>query len=115
MIKSKRVRRTRSEPWLSGKPASWGHVGAMAGPVLVALSLFTRIGPRGLLWLQGKGGSTIQTPLGRFICGIILVVGTFAGALLGFALEARYRPEAPGAEPKGDAPREHLWDRELDG
>jgi hypothetical protein len=105
----------RSGPWLSGEPARWAYIGAIAGPALAALSLLTRIGPRGLLWLEGKGGSTIQTPLGRIISAIILVVGTLAGALLGFALEARYRSEALGAEPKSDARPGHLWDRDLDG
>jgi hypothetical protein len=82
---------------LSGELARWAYIGAIAGPVLAALSLFTRIGARGLLWLEGKGGSTIQTPLGWIISAIILMVGTLAGALLGFALEARYQSEAPGA------------------
>ena len=105
----------RSESSLSEKPASYAFVGSLTGPVLGLLFTFARIGPAGLIWWQGKGGETILTPLGRIIVSIIIVVGAFAGALCGWAFDARYRPEIAAAKPKSDAPQEHLWDRELDG
>ena len=115
MVRSRPSSPERSEPSLLRRPATWGEVGTMAGPLLAAVSLLIRIGPKGLLWLEGKGGSTIQTPLGMIISAIILAVGTVAGALLGFVLEARYQPEVPGSKPKSEARPEHMWDRELDG
>jgi hypothetical protein len=105
----------RSGPSLGGKPASYGFVGALAGPVLGILFTLARIGPAGLIWWQGKGGETILTALGQIIVGIIIVVGAVVGALCGWAFDARYRPEIAAAKPKSGASQEHLWDRELDG
>ena len=104
-----------SKPSPSRKLASWAFVGALAGPVLGILFSFTRIGPLGFLWFEGKGGETIQTPVGRLIESVIWIVGSLVGTLFALAVEARYRPEARIAKPKSDPPQEHLWDRELDG
>ena len=104
-----------SKPSPSRKLASWAFVGALAGPVLGILFSFTRIGPPGFLWFEGKGGETIQTPLGRLIESVIWIVGSWVGALLALAVEGMYRPEARIAKPTSDPPQEHLWDRELDG
>lgn len=105
----------RSKPSLSGKPATYACVGALAGPVLGLLFTFARIGPAGLIWWQGKGGETILTPLGRIFCSIIFAMGALAGALCGLAWQARHRPRRRAAKLESDAPEEHLWDRELDG
>jgi hypothetical protein len=104
-----------SEAPPSGKRPSWAFVGALAGPVLGILFSFSRIGPSGLVWFEGKGGGTIQTPLGQIIESIVFVVGSWVGVLFALALEAKYRPDARAARPKSDAPKEDLWDRELDG
>ena len=83
----------------------WAFVGALLGPALGILFSFSRIGPPGLIWWQGKGGETIQTPLGRGILSVTVVVGAFASAFLALVLEARYRHEARAVKPKGDAPQ----------
>jgi hypothetical protein len=115
MVGSKGLASGLLKPSPSRRPANWAFVGALAGPILGILFSFTRIGPLGFLWFEGKGGETIQTPQGRLIESVIWILGSWVGALFALAVEARYRPEARIAKPKSDPSQEHLWDRELDG
>jgi hypothetical protein len=115
MVGSKSLDPGLSKRSPSTKLASWAFVGALVGPILGILFSFTRIGPPGFLWFEGKGGETIQTPLGRLIESVIWIVGSWVGALFALAVEARSRPEARIAKPQSDPPQEHLWDCELDG
>lgn len=105
----------RSGPSLDEKPVSVAFVGALAGPFLGILFLVARIGPAGLIWWEGKGGETIPTSLGRITACLIIVLGAWTGALCALVLEARYRPGIAAAKLKHQAPKEHLWDHELDG
>jgi hypothetical protein len=106
--------------WLStssrtaGRPSS-AFIGALAGPILAVLFSFIRIGPPGFIWWEGKGGETIQTPLGRIILSIIFVSGAYAGCLCGWALDTWYRPRIATAKRGSDAGQGRLWDREIDG
>jgi hypothetical protein len=97
----------------SGERASSAFLGALAGPALALMFIWARIGPAGLIWWQGKGGETILTPWGRMICCILFAIGGIGGALCGWASDARCRFRLT-AKLKTDAPKEHLWDRELD-
>ena len=78
MVGSKGLNPGLSKPSPSRKLASWAFVGALAGPVIAFLFSFTRIGPPGFLWFEGKGGETFQTPLGRLI-EVIWIVGSWLG------------------------------------
>ena len=60
----------------------------MGGPFLGLLFWTARIGPSGLLWFEGKGGETIQTPLGRTVVAVLFAAGAVVGALLGWAFDA---------------------------
>ena len=109
----------RSKLSLSRGPESYAFIlGLLAGLVpallFILVFIFARIGPRGFLWWEGKGGETIPTPLARIIAIAIFAVGAFGGAICAFVLEVRWRPETLAARPKSEAQREHLWDRELD-
>lgn len=104
----------RSTPSTTQRPTSRAFVGTLAGPLLAFLLMFTRIGPPGFLWSEGKDGP-IETPLGRTIIWIILIVGAIAGSLCGIAFDAWGRPTITAAKLKRVAPQEHLWDHELDG
>jgi hypothetical protein len=106
---------SRADYSLEGEPVSNAWVGAMAGPLLGLLFSFTRIGPAGLIWWEGKGGETILTPLGRTIGVTLVIAGAIAGSLCGMAFDVWGRPGIAGAKPKRNAPQEHLWDRQLDG
>jgi hypothetical protein len=86
----------------------------LAGPLLGLLFTYARVGPAGLIWLQGKGDETFLTTLGKIIVSVIVVVGAFAGGLCELALEARWRSQAPAVKRKCEAQQDHLWDRELD-
>ena len=115
MDASKSFDAARSETSPSEKQASYAFVGSLAGPAVGLLFTFARIGPAGIIWWQGKGGETILTPTGRIIVCIVIVAGAFAGALCGWAFDARYRPDIAAVKPKRHAPQAHLWDRDLDG
>jgi hypothetical protein len=57
----------RSKPSLSRGPESYAFiVGLLAGLVpallFILVFIFARIGPRGFLWWEGKGGETVPTP-----------------------------------------------------
>jgi hypothetical protein len=105
---------TRSASSARREPERYGIIGMLAGPLLGLLFTYARVGPAGLIWLQGKGGETFLTTTGKIIVSIIVVVGAFAGGLCGVALGARGRTEVPATKPRSEAQREHLWDRELD-
>jgi hypothetical protein len=106
---------TRSVSSARGEQESYGLIGMLAGPLLGLLFTYARIGPSGLIWLQGKGGETFLTTPAKIIVTIIVLIGAFAGGLCGLALVATYRPEARAPKPKSETPQEHLWDRQLDG
>ena len=114
MDASKPLDSARAEHSLTGERVSSAFVGAMAGPVLGILFSFTRIGPAGLIWLEGKGGP-ILTPVGRTIGVIIVIAGAIAGSLCGMAFDVWCRPGIAAARLKSSAPQEQLWDRQLDG
>jgi hypothetical protein len=98
----------------SGRPSS-AFIGVLAGPILAVLFSFTRMGPPGFVWWEGKGGETIATPLGRMILSILFVSGGFAGGLCGWALDTWYRPRIATAKRQSGAGQSRLWDREIDG
>jgi hypothetical protein len=62
----------------------------MIGPLLgVLYSQAVRFSSQGLLWWEGKGGSTVLTPLGRTIFVVLLMTGMIVGAVCGNAIDAR--------------------------
>lgn len=69
----------------------WAFVGPMMGPLAAILFSVARVGPRGLLWFEGKGGETVLTPKGRIVVVVVTIAVAFAGALCGIVLDVRCR------------------------
>lgn len=64
----------------------------LLGVLLPLLFTYTRIGPAGRFWLEGKGGETFLTPTGKVIAVFLALIGMIVGFVGGLMVDARGGP-----------------------